>query len=151
MDINKTLFKEDGSYQPINLEFSESAGPVSPQYQFVWKVILTLKDGKPYLDYTEQSDFSEEKPKNDTVFQKNLEKDVYTQIMRDLLQSSDFSGSRNFIGDKISRVGISFNRFSLKIADISFQLDYTLSDKKSPEFKRFLPILEQISKWKNFK
>jgi len=147
--LDDILFHKDGSCKEILVELSESAGPVSPEYQYDLSVKLSIENGSPQLIYKREYPIESAEKANHAI-QKNLDKKIYKSMMKDLLLSGNFSKSVDLIDSKRDRIGVSFNYLTIVIDSKKFRLDYLLSDKEKKEFG-FANTLQVIEKWSDIK
>lgn len=141
----------EGRYLPARIEWLESAGPVSPRYQYRTRVLITAGEGEPLLSYDDQRDFHEGKPRARLVFTRELSADEYRALWRELVDAGLLAAGADLVGpENRSRIGASFNFFEAQVGGTRVRCDYLLSSLRAEAAAPCRRVIELLENLKRF-
>ncbi len=139
---------------PETIELFESAGPVSPKYQYITHVKITAKKERIELSYMNRSKYMDGKPEKHTDFTRQLTPEEYESLWRELEAGDVFSLNRDWVGPTLRRrKGISFNFFEIKLGSgRGVRFDYLTRQREKDDFapyQKVLTIIKNLSNMEN--
>ncbi|TGN19345.1 hypothetical protein EHS15_09615 [Leptospira idonii] len=132
-----------GKLLPIQIELVESAGPVSPQYQYDLNLNLKNHEDGLLLKYSYVGEFVYGVPEKKIVFESILSKEKSIEWIDRLLELKPLGIQRELPDNVKNNVGISFNSLHIEIgASDKTKIMYTLGDLRRPEFANETKIIQ---------
>jgi hypothetical protein len=151
MNITKSLDSQ-GNLVSINIELTETSGPVSPEYQYNLDLHLKNEGNGLLLKYSYVGKFIYGEPEKKIIFEDVIPKDKSIQLIDRLLELKPLGINIDLSENVKNNVGISFNELSLQIGENGkTKINYTLSDLDQPEFVNQSRIIQCIKKLENWK
>lgn len=131
------------SSYPVNIEFFEAGGPVASNYKYVTYIKVFSKSDKIFLNYKEDREFLNGKPRLVVSNEKELSHDVYREFLSELFKNGIQKLNRNFVPENTNIEKPNF--FSIKLGEIvRVRFDYLIENKDSSEFEPFEEIIQSM-------
>ncbi|GAC1446345.1 MAG: hypothetical protein NVSMB56_04140 [Pyrinomonadaceae bacterium] len=125
---------------PTHISWSESSGAVSPPYQYRINLEIAAEaDGARVV--------CEAKRGLDEATRKDLKISTtqYAELCDKLFALDVSELNHDLVGDKRTRIGVSFNYFELQMAnDKKLRFDYLLGQMEQEEFKKYRAVVELL-------
>jgi hypothetical protein len=131
---------------PTRLELTESSGPVAPPYQYKLRVALDVGKAGITLAYDDEGAYAGGEPTRKKTDDGPLTRKGYETLMRDLVALGLLDlGTVAIAPEKKTRVGISFNRLTLKQGRRTLvDVGYTLAELGRPEGAKIKQVVERL-------
>jgi hypothetical protein len=134
------LFDGAGVPLPARIELAESSGPVSPRHQYTTKIVVEASGAVARLvrDHRDASGaHHDERP---------LDRTAYEALFTEVLAALPLGQSRDLVGAKRDRKGVSFNHVLVVVGGLSARLDYLQSDVDEDGDTRARAVVEALKR-----
>lgn len=125
---------------PAHITWLESSGPVSPPHQYRINLEITAtEDGARVVCETRRG--------LDAATSKDIQisTTAYTDLWNKLSALDVLKLNNDLVGDKRTRVGVSFNYFALEMPNgEKMRFDYLRGQLEQAEFKQYRAVVEVI-------
>lgn len=133
--------EEVAKLRPVSIELAEWSGPISPRYQWRRKLAISSDDTGAIRLSFHGNDVGQPK----VSLEGTLAPAAWAILVEGLLAANAFTLSKDFIGERRARVGVSFNRIVVKIgAELECAIDFLNSDVDEVSFDPQRPVLELL-------
>ncbi len=149
---HSNLVDSQGNIKTVQIQLIESAGPVSPAYQYNLEIVLKNEGPTLHLKYSYQANFIAGVPEEKKSIDEKIPKEISLKILESLLKMNPTGINIPLSEDVKNNVGVSFNEFSLEIGDYGkSNIHFTLNQLKKPEFahsNQIIEFIKNLDKWK---